>query len=223
MIKNVVLDIGGVLVDYHTLDYYTARGCSISAARELQKVTMGSPYWEHFDIGLMPYDWVLDKMKALNPVLAPEIELLLRRQDGVVTHRAESKDWIETIRSKGYRVLILSNFSEPALRDCPEALDFLGENMGGIGKVGGYGVISEGILSCKVHAVKPYPAIYAHLLTRYGLIPEETVFVDDMQKNLTGAEVFGIHTILFQSREQVLADLENMASLLRKEEQAPGR
>ena len=62
MIKNVVLDIGGVLVDYHTLDYYTARGYSISAARELQKVTMGSPYWEHFDIGLMPYDWVLDKM-----------------------------------------------------------------------------------------------------------------------------------------------------------------
>ena len=100
--------------------------------------------------------------------------------------------------------------SDIALRDCPEAMDFLGENLGGTGKVGDYGVITEGILSCKVNTIKPYPAIYAHLLTRYGLIPEETVFVDDTQKNLTAAQAYGIHTILFRSREQVLEELEGI-------------
>ena len=70
-------------------------------------------------------------------------------------------------------------------------------------------MITEGILSCEVHTIKPYPAIYAHLLTRYGLIPEETVFVDDMPKNLTAAQRYGIHTILFGSREQVLEELRN--------------
>lgn len=203
MIKNVVLDIGGVLVDYHTVDYYTVRGYSDQMARRLHAVTMGSPLWEQNDIGLMPYDWTLDRMKALDESLAADIEKTLRRQDGIVTWRKESKDWIESFRAKGYRVLVLSNFSEMALRDCPEALDFLGENLGGTGKIGDYGVISEGILSCKVHTIKPYPAIYAHLLIRYGLIPEETVFVDDTQKNLTGAQKYGIHTILFESREQV--------------------
>ena len=210
MIRNVVLDIGGVLADYHTLDYYTERGYSVSKAEELRKVTMGSPWWEHFDLGLMPYDWILNKMKAMNPALAPDIDQLLSRQYGIVTRRKESKDWIEMIRSRGYRVLVLSNFSEPALRDCPDAMDFLGENMGGTGKVGEYGVICEGILSCKVHTVKPYPAIYGILLTRYGLIPEETVFVDDTQKNLTAAQAYGIHTILFRSREQVLEELEGI-------------
>lgn len=210
MIKNVVLDIGGVLVDYHTLDYYTAKGYSLEVAERLKRVTMDSCLWEQNDIGLMPYEWILGRMKAADPSLESQIEESLHRQDGIVTRRSESKSWIEMLRDKGYRVLVLSNFSRPALRDCPEALDFLGENLGGTGKVGDPGVVTEGILSCEVHTIKPYPAIYAHLLTRYGLIPEETVFVDDMQKNLTGAEIYGIHTVLFQSREQVLAKISDL-------------
>ena len=135
MIKNVVLDIGGVLVDYHTTDYYMARGYSDQMAEALEKVTMGSYLWEHNDIALMPYDWILEKMKALAPEYAQDIEVTLRDQKGVVTRRKESKEWIETLRSHGYRVMVLSNFSRSALRDCPEALDFLGENLGGTGKV----------------------------------------------------------------------------------------
>ncbi len=213
MIKNVVLDIGGVLVDYHTVDYYTARGYSADMAQKLERVTMGSYLWEHNDIGLMPYDWILEKMKEKAPELASEIDRSLKDQKGVVTHRKESKEWIETIRREGYRVMVLSNFSNIALRDCPEAMDFLGENLGGTGKVGDYGVITEGILSCKVNTIKPYPAIYAHLLTRYGLIPEETVFVDDTQKNLTAAQKYGILTILFHSREQVLEEIKELQNM----------
>ncbi len=210
MIKNVVLDIGGVLVDYHTTDYYTDKGYSLETAQALRTVTMDSIYWEHNDIGLMPYQWILGKMKSLAPSLSGLIDESLSAQYGIVTHRKESKDWIESLRSEGFRVLVLSNFSESALRDCPEAMDFLGENLGGYGKVGDYGVIAEGIISCKVHMIKPYPSIYATLLTRYGLIPEETVFVDDTKKNLTAAEAFGIRTVLFESREQVSEALKQM-------------
>ncbi len=211
MIKNVVLDIGGVLVDYHTTDYFTNKGYSFETAQALKAVTMDSPYWEHNDIGIMPYSWILGKMKSLSPSLAPLIDESLSSQYDIVTHRQESKGWIESLRSMGYRILVLSNFSEIALLECPEAMDFLGENLGGRGKVGDYGVISEGIISCKDHIIKPYPSIYATLLTRYGLCPEETVFVDDTQKNLTAAEVFGIQTIFFESREQVTQQLRALS------------
>ncbi len=210
MIKNVVLDIGGVLVDYHTVDYYTKKGCSEEEAKALKAATMDSPYWVQNDIALLPYSWCVGRMKAMAPGLAPQIDKYLERQYDIVTRRKESKDWIESLRKMGYRILVLSNFSEVALRDCPEAMDFLDENLGGGGRTGEYGIISEGILSCKVHMVKPYPSIYALLLTRYGLIPEETVFVDDTQKNLTAASFYGIHTILFQSREQVMEDLKQI-------------
>ena len=207
MIRNVVLDIGGVLVDYNTLDYYTARGYTASEAEKLKAATMDSPYWKEFDIGLMPYDWIIGKMKEGCPLLAPDIGKCLQDQRGIVSRRKESKEWIETIRRKGYRVLVLSNFSQAALRDCPDAMDFLGENLGGTGKMGDPGVVCEGILSNYDHMIKPYPSIYALLLTRYGLRGEETVFIDDTQENLDGAERYGIRTILFRSREQVLGEL----------------
>ena len=206
-IRNVVLDIGGVLVDYNTRDYYTARGYAVSEAEKLKAATMDSTYWKEFDIGLMPYDWIVGKMKEGSPSLASDIGKCLEDQRGIVSYRKESKGWIETIRQKGVRVLVLSNFSYAALHDCPEALDFLGENLGGTGKEGEAGVICEGILSCHDHVIKPYPSIYALLLSRFGLVPEETVFVDDTKENLIGAERYGIHTILFESREQVLNDL----------------
>ncbi len=210
-IRNVVLDIGGVLADFHKVDFYTEKGYSPDMAAALERATMDSIYWEQNDIGLMPYGWILDKMKEHAPALKDQIEEALRFQHGVVTRRKESKEWIEAIRSEGYRVLVLSNFSPSALRDCPDALDFLGENLGGSGTIGDYGVISEGIISCEVHAIKPYPSIYGFLLTRYGLIPEETVFVDDTEKNLTGAKIYGIRTILFRSREQVMDELHAIA------------
>ena len=64
MIKNVILDIGGVLVDYNKKKYYTMKGYSDEMASRLEAATMDSPYWEHYDIGLMPEEWIRNKMKS---------------------------------------------------------------------------------------------------------------------------------------------------------------
>jgi len=55
------------------------------------------------------------------------------------------------------------------------------------------------------------------LIGKYGLIPENCVFLDDLQANLDGAAAFGIHTIRFQSYDQARGDLE---ALLQEENQS---
>ncbi|URW76042.1 HAD-IA family hydrolase [Sphingomonas donggukensis] len=45
--------------------------------------------------------------------------------------------------------------------------------------------------------VKPDPAIYRLALTRFGLAPEQAVFVDDMPANVDAAAAIGIHAIRF--------------------------
>ena len=111
MIKNVVLDMGGVLVDYNTIDYYTARGYSPADAEKLKAATMDSTYWKEFDIGLMPYDWIIGKMIENSPSLASDIQKCLKDHKGIISYRKESKEWIETIRQTGARVLVLSGTS----------------------------------------------------------------------------------------------------------------
>ncbi|HEX6569665.1 MAG TPA: HAD-IA family hydrolase, partial [Acidimicrobiales bacterium] len=44
---------------------------------------------------------------------------------------------------------------------------------------------------------KPNPAIYAHTLDLLGgVAPERAVFLDDVEGNLAGARLMGLHTIL---------------------------
>lgn len=71
-----------------------------------------------------------------------------------------------------------------------------------------------GILSYRDKLIKPQREIYQLLLERYGLKAEESVFLDDTEKNLSGAEKLGIRTILFQSREQAVEDLEKLGVIL---------
>jgi putative hydrolase of the HAD superfamily len=58
------------------------------------------------------------------------------------------------------------------------------------------------IISCRIKKMKPEPDIYHHLLESFDLIPEETVFIDDTEINLTAASSLGIKTIKFQDPAQ---------------------
>lgn len=67
-----------------------------------------------------------------------------------------------------------------------------------------------GILSWQDKVIKPDPKIYELLLSRYGLVAEECVFLDDTERNLPQARALGIHTILFRDREQAISELKEL-------------
>ena len=54
---------------------------------------------------------------------------------------------------------------------------------------------------------KPDPAIFELLLTRHGLDPARTVFIDDSPRNVTAAEQAGVTGIRFGDPEQLRAEL----------------
>jgi glucose-1-phosphate adenylyltransferase len=62
------------------------------------------------------------------------------------------------------------------------------------------GMVFSGI----VHLVKPDRRIYEHLLSTYGLTPDECLFIDDSPKNIEGAKAFGINTYLFDGSTEKL-------------------
>ena len=76
-----------------------------------------------------------------------------------------------------------------------------------------WGLFSGRIISCRVHCIKPEPEIYSHLLERYDLAPEETVFFDDMRINLDAAKRFGLATIEFRDPEGCARDLTALGCL----------
>ena len=53
------------------------------------------------------------------------------------------------------------------------------------------------MFSAEVGRVKPNADIFEYLCQTYGILPKETVFVDDNAANIAGAENYGIHGYLF--------------------------
>jgi epoxide hydrolase-like predicted phosphatase len=71
-------------------------------------------------------------------------------------------------------------------------------------------VFDEMIISAELHLMKPDPRIYQVALHRLGVTGEETVFIDDILRNVEGARSQGMRAIHFRQRSQALAELERM-------------
>ena len=67
------------------------------------------------------------------------------------------------------------------------------------------------VFSCEVHKIKPEPEIYEHLLNKFKLEANKTIFIDDMLENLDAATQFGIKTIHFQNAKQCFKGLKKLA------------
>lgn len=65
-------------------------------------------------------------------------------------------------------------------------------------------VFDEIVISAEVGFAKPDPEIYLQMIERLDLPPVQTVFIDDFEENIQGANEAGMQTILFQSTKQIM-------------------
>lgn len=68
----------------------------------------------------------------------------------------------------------------------------------------------EVIFSAEVKMAKPQPEIYNLMLSKLGVSPDESVFIDDFEENILAADALGMHGIQFKNRDQALADLKGI-------------
>ncbi len=57
---------------------------------------------------------------------------------------------------------------------------------------------------------KPDARIYQRTITRLGVQPEESVFVDDTESNIDAAQRLGMHAIHFKSTAQAIAAIQTI-------------
>jgi len=197
-IKTVIFDIGNVLVNFDWKAFIKTHGGydDEMSARIGRASCENRPAWDEFDIGIKSLTEIVDGFVAADPEIETEIRKTFTDLKGIVTRREEAIPWIEAVKAAGYKVLVLSNYSSYAL-DNPDAMEFLDH-------------VDGGILSYRDHLIKPDPAIYKLLMSRYDLKPEECVFIDDTEKNIEAAKALGMHGIVYKSYEQVVANLHEM-------------
>ena len=197
MITTIIFDIGNVLADFTWREHFASFGYDDEMVERIGWATVMNPTWNENDRGVMKAEDIIQEFVATDPEIEEDIRKVLKDVRTIVSRNDYAIPWIQDLKSKGYRTLYLSNFSEKAETDCAHALDFLP-------------YMDGGILSYQEKVIKPMPEIYQLLIDRYSLVPEECVFMDDTQANLVGAEKFGIHTIHFQNQAQAIEELRRL-------------
>jgi putative hydrolase of the HAD superfamily len=102
--------------------------------------------------------------------------------------------WIPKIKQAGFRLGILSNMGDGVLDYMRPRFPWLAQ-------------FDHLTWSCELGVVKPDPAIYLHTVKKLNVSPDRALFIDNLQKNIVGAEAIGLHAALFENPEQLQADL----------------
>ena len=195
MIKNVIFDVGKVLVEWEPLVAMKKLGFDDETAKAVAAATTDSPEWDESDRSVGTDEEILAMLIGNAPEYEKEIRTFWENISLPIYQYDYARAWIRELKSKGYGVYILSNYGRWTYQNTTEALSFLED-------------VDGAVFSYQVHQMKPEPEIYQTLLTKYGLKAEECVFLDDRQVNIDGAKAQGMEGIVFTSYEDAVERLK---------------
>jgi putative hydrolase of the HAD superfamily len=64
-----------------------------------------------------------------------------------------------------------------------------------------FSLFDEAVFSFQTGAIKPHPEIYQHAITNHGLVPRETLYIDDLPENAATGRAMGFHTWQYDLRD----------------------
>jgi 2-haloacid dehalogenase len=197
-IKNIIFDLGGVLIDWNP-DYM------------YKKIIPDLEYRTWFLNTICTLDWN-EKQDGGRTIEEATNELIIQYPDQKQNILAYYERWEEMLNgsipgtvdifkilkeNKDLKIFALTNWSAETFPRALEIFDFLHWFDGRI-------------VSGEENTRKPHKDIYELIVNRFSLNKDETIFIDDNLRNILAAEEFGIRSIHFKSPELLKSSLEEL-------------
>lgn len=181
--KNYIFDFGNVLYLFNAKEILSKYTDSKEEMKLLNDIIFEN--WKDLDIGNISYDkYIENAIEKAPDSLKKTIELVLKTWHKALPQVDGMIDVLKIVKEKAEGgVYLLSN--------APEILDDVKEVYPEVE------FFDDIIISGQVKMVKPDEKIYLYALERFGIKPEETLFIDDKMKNIEGAKKVGLNTYNF--------------------------
>lgn len=196
MIKNVIFDIGNVLLNFEPKEYVKSKVIE-EKIEEIYESIFKSQEWPMLDRGTITEEEAKANIISRKAENEGFINSVFENWYDILTPIESSVGVLKKLKEKGYKVFYLSNFHLAAFEYVTKKHDF-------------FGLFDGGVVSYKEKLLKPEKEIYEIILSEYNLEPNETVFIDDMEVNVKAAINNGMKGIILKNPIDLKGELEKL-------------
>ena len=197
MIRNIIFDIGGVLLDYNPKTYLDKLDIKESRRKKLNDVIFHDQRWKDCLNGFISNSELIEQLVRENLEYKNEIELILSKDSlkYMLPPKQEVIEYYKSLKRKGYKIFLCSNITK-------DTYNYIKDNFEIIQ------IADGGVFSCFENISKPNPEIYYRLIEKYILEIEKSILIDDTKRNVISANDIGLRGILFNNIEDIKKILE---------------
>ncbi len=189
MIKNIICDLGNVLVNVEYERFIKKLKASGVSDETYMNFFKGGNYrllgYESGDIDTD--EFITRCLDGLCLKMAREE--FSASFNGMFSEIANMSSLVRKLKEEGkYRLFLLSNTS-------PLHFEYIKNNYDYVN------LLEKFALSYELKCLKPDDIIYSRTIEHLGIVPEESVFIDDLPENCEAAEKAGIKTICYDKND----------------------
>jgi putative hydrolase of the HAD superfamily len=182
MIRNIIFDLGNVLLSWKPDDYLRMNGYVDSHRTLIMNEIVRSREWLMIDNGDISLNEAAERIAARTSLTIPEILAVFDLRTSILFPLHRNIKVLPELKKRGFRLYYLSNFPDDIFDEIREKYNM-------------FSYFDGGIISARVKVSKPDPGIFMILMEKYSLLPEESLFIDDVAVNSDAAESVGISGI----------------------------
>lgn len=197
MIKNVIFDVGMVLVDFKWREYLKTFNFTEEIYNKVANAMFLSKEWNEYDRSILSDEETVKSFIKNAPDVEKEIREVFKNVGNAIITFEYSSAWINELKNKDYKVYILSNYARRTYELTKKQLSFVK-------------LCDGAVFSFEINKIKPETEIFYELIRRYNIKPEDSVFLDDNINNVKAAVKLGFNVINFIGKEQAVNELKRL-------------
>ena len=192
MIRNIIFDIGGVLLDYNQKTYLDKLNIEESKRKILNDVIFHNQKWKDCLNGFITNSELIEYLIKENLKYKNEIEQILSKNNlkYMLPPKEEMIEYYKYLKQKEYKIYLCSNITEDTYNYIKDSFEIIQ-------------VADGGVFSCFENISKPNVEIYQKLIEKYNLDIEKSILIDDTKRNIISANDIGLNGILFNNIEDI--------------------
>ncbi|MCX6253751.1 MAG: HAD family phosphatase [Bacteroidia bacterium] len=200
MIKNIVFDLGNVLISFKPSEFFSKKNYPENIKATILSDIFGSEEWLLLDNGKINTQEAIDGIALKSSLKKEEIAHIFNLRTELMFPLDQNVRLLPELKKQGFRLYFLSNFPMDIFEEVKTGYYF-------------FKYFDGGIISAEAKFSKPDSRIYEIVLEKYSLNPGECLFVDDIEINVRAAEATGMKGFVTNGSLEISKEIEKVLNL----------